>query len=146
MKTRILKFNNRLLSKILAMLGLGAAISESCALYGTPAEYGTPYATFKVMGKVTTVEEIPVQNIRVVLDYDTSFTDASGNYEVKTINFPTNQTFSLHFKDVDNEQNGEFTDLDTTAEFKNPQFTGGDGDWYDGETEIELNVKLKSAK
>ena len=146
MKIWILKLNNHVIAKVLTLLGLGTAIGESCAMYGTPAEYGTPFGTFKVMGKVTNVDEVPVKNIRVVLHLDTSYTDANGNYLVKTIDFPTDQSFTIQFADIDNQQNGEYLPLDTTAEFKNPQFTGNSGSWNSGETEIELNVKLKAKK
>ncbi len=146
MKTRYLKAYNKLISYLLALLGVSIACSNGCAMYGTPAEYGTPNATFKVLGKVTTEQSIAIPNIKVVLDYDTAFTDNQGNYLVETINFPTNQTFSIQFKDIDSTLNGEFQQLDTVVEFTDPQFTGGTGNWNKGETEKEFNVKLKPLK
>jgi len=146
MKTRYLKTYNKLISYLLALLGVSLACSNGCAMYGTPAEYGTPNATFKVLGKVTTEQDVAIPNIQVVLDYDTAFTDNLGNYQVQTVNFPDNQIFPVHFKDVDEVQNGEFQPLDTVVEFKDPQFTGGTGNWNAGETEKEFNIKLKPLK
>ena len=146
MKKRYLKIYNKLISYLLAFLGFSLASSNGCAMYGTPAEYGTPNATFKVLGKVTTDESAAIPNIRVVLSYDTAYTDNQGNYLVKTINFPTNQTFPIQFKDIDGAQNRQFQQLDTIVEFENPQFTGGSSSWNKGETEKELNIKLKASK
>jgi putative lipoprotein (rSAM/lipoprotein system) len=146
MKTKFLKVYNKLLYYIIALLGVGTSFTTSCAMYGTPVEYGVPNATFKVSGKVTTEQNIAIPNIRVVLPYDTAYTDNQGNYLVKTVTLPGNQSIPIQFKDIDNAQNGEFKNLDTIAKFVNPQFTGGDGHWNQGETEIELNIKLKPLK
>jgi putative lipoprotein (rSAM/lipoprotein system) len=146
MKTKLLKTYNRLISYALTILGVGLACSNGGCMYGSPMEYGAPNATFKVHGKVTSQADIPIPNIKVVFPYDTVFTDNQGNYLVKTVDFPTDQTIPIQFKDIDNTQNGEFKQLDTTAKFENPQFTGGDGHWNKGEIEIELNIKLKPLK
>ena len=146
MKTFLLKTYNKLISYLLALLGVGLACSNQGCMYGSPMEYGTPHATFKVTGKVTDQQNSGIQNIRVVFPYDTVFTDVQGKYSVKTVDFPTDQSIPIQFKDIDNAQNGEFKQLDTTAKFENPQFTGGDGHWYKGQTEIELNIKLKPLK
>lgn len=130
---------------LLSILGFGAACSLGSCEYGTIAEYGTPHATFKVKGSVTsetTTDNLP--NIRVVMGEDTSYTDGSGNYLVQNIEFPKDQVFLVEFNDVDGEANGAYEPLDTIVEFVNPEFTGGgQSGWDQGETEKEINVKLK---
>jgi putative lipoprotein (rSAM/lipoprotein system) len=145
MKRALLKKYNTLLSFLLSVLGFGAACSLGSCEYGSPiVEYGTPHATFKVKGSVTSeVTSTNVPYIRVVMNSDTAFTDESGNYQVGSIEFPDDQTFLVEFKDVDGETNGDFEPLDTIVEFIDPEFSGGSGAWDGGETEKEINVKLK---
>jgi putative lipoprotein (rSAM/lipoprotein system) len=145
MKTSIFKRFNGFISFLLTILGFGAACSLSSCEYGTPAvEYGTPYATFKVNGSVKSeVTSNNIPNIRVVMGYDTTFTDESGNYQISNKNFPDDQTFLVEFKDIDGETNGEYQPLDTIVEFIDPEFSGGTDNWDSGETEKEVNVKLK---
>jgi len=145
MKRTLLKKYNTLLSFLLSILGFGAASSFSGCEYGSPMyEYGTPHATFRVNGNVkseVTSDNLPY--IRVVMGTDTAFTDELGNYLVKSIDFPKDQTFLVEFKDIDGTLNGEYQPLDTIVEFTDPEFTGGSGGWDWGETEKEINVKLK---
>ncbi len=145
MKTSIFKRFSGLISFLISILGFGAACSLSSCEYGTPAaEYGTPYATFKVNGNVKSeVTSINIPNIRVVMGYDTTFTDESGNYQILNTDFPDDQTFLIEFKDIDSEANGEYQPLDTIVEFIDPEFSEGTGGWDSGETEKEVNVKLK---
>ncbi len=144
-KAFLLKKSNSLISYLLTILGFGAVCTFNGCMYGDPiVEYGTPVATFKVNGNVkseTTSNVIP--NIRVVMGYDTTITDESGNYQISNEEFPANQTFLLKFKDIDGESNGEFQPLDTIVEFIDPEFSGGTGSWDNGEVEKEVNVKLK---
>ena len=142
LKTIVYKRFNALIGILLSLLGFGAVCSlNSCEPI---PEYGTPHATFKVIGSVkseATSNVLP--GIRVVMGYDTSFTDASGNYQVENRDFPDDQTFLVEFKDVDGETNGEYQPLDTIVEFIDPEFSGGSGGWDSGETEKEINVELK---
>lgn len=144
-ETSLFKKYNALISFLLSILGFGAACSLSSCEYGTPAvEYGTPYATFKVKGGVKSeVTSNSIPNIRVVMGYDTTYTDESGNYQVENTDFPDDQTFLVEFKDIDGVTNGKYQPLDTIVEFIDPEFSGGTGSWDSGETEKEVNVKLK---
>lgn len=140
MKTSIFKRFNGIISFLLSVFGFGAACS-SCSVR---IEYGTPYATFKVNGNVKSeVTNKNIPNIRVVMRYDTTYTDASGNFQLSNTDFPMDQTFKLEFKDIDGETNGEYQPLDTIVEFIDPQFSGGKGSWDRGEIEKEVNIKLK---
>lgn len=133
-----------MISFLLSILGFSTACSLSSCEYGSPGmEYGTPYATFKVKGSVKSAETLkPIPAIRVVMRDDTTYTDASGNYQVEDMEFPKDQSIVIYFEDTDGKLNGEYQSLDTIAEFKDPKFTGGKGGWDNGETVKELDVKL----
>lgn len=143
-RTFLLKKTNSLISIFLSLLGFGAVCSlGGCEHFGA-MEYGTPHAIFKVKGTVkseATSEAIP--NIRVVMDYDTAYTDASGNYLVGVDRFPSDQTFHVQFTDIDGAANGEYDSLGVAVEFVDPEFTGGSGSWDNGEIEKVINVNLK---
>lgn len=147
LKTSLFRKSNAVIRLLLSVLGFGAVYSlNSCEDNGA-AEYGTPTATFKVMGTVKSEQTSnPVSNIRVVMGYDTTFTDESGNYQVSNVDFPDDQTFLLEFKDIDGETNGAYQPLDTMVEFTDPEFSGGSGAWDSGETEKEVNVNLKDTE
>ncbi len=144
-KAFLLKKSNSLISYLLTILGFGAVCTFNGCMYGDPVvEYGTPFATFKVKGSIKSeATSNVISNIRVVMGYDTTFTDEAGNYKISNEEFPENQTFLLEFKDIDGKSNGDYQSLDTIVEFIDPEFSGGTGSWDSGETEKEVNVKLK---
>jgi len=134
-----LKTYNRIIALLLTFLG----VTVSCA----KAEYGTPSANFIVNGNIkSSVTNQPIQNVRVVMENDSTYTDATGHYQVGESRFPVSQTFTIKIKDLDGSLNGEFNNFDTLVEFKDPQFINGDGHWYDGETTKVLNIKLTPKK
>jgi putative lipoprotein (rSAM/lipoprotein system) len=142
MSSKYLHFVNALISGCLTLLGF------SCNLVNPRVEYGTPNAKFIVNGTVTSAEsEEAIKKIRVIMKNDTVVTDNEGNYTMTDKGaFPTNQTYTLQFQDLDNELNGHFDDKDTTIEFKNPEFSHGDGHWYEGETTMEFDIRLTPKK
>jgi len=129
----------------LSILGFGAACGFSACEYGAGyVEYGTPHAMFKVKGSVKSeATSDNISGIRVIMRVDTTFTDAQGNYEVGASDYPGDQAFLVEFKDTDGGSNGEYQPLDTIVEFTDPAFTGGEGAWYGGMTEKEIDVELK---
>ncbi len=140
LKKLLISRYNRIIAILLSLLGFTTACEDKYS----PAEYGTPFATFIVNGNVkdeTTNDNI--SNIRVVLNTDTTFTDESGNFQLTYDDFPEDKTYIVEFKDTDGSENGEYDPLDSTIEFVDPEYSGGSG-WYSGETEQELNVTLKS--
>lgn len=149
-KKSFIKHSNAFIGYLLAILGFGSISLTGCDSPVDPdpvAEYGVPYAIFKVKGKVTS-ETVGIPNIKVKMGsnsffYDSTYTDANGNYEISQGAFPSNQAFDLSFEDIDSTQNGSFQPLDTIVEFVDPKFTGGSGNWDDGETETTFNVELK---
>jgi putative lipoprotein (rSAM/lipoprotein system) len=138
MKGKINKLYGFIISKLLAVLGF----ATSC---GPPvAEYGTPYANYKVSGQVTSANtEMPIGQIEVEMFGETSVTNAKGNYQIIVSDFPGEPVYDVFFKDVDGAEQGEYQDLDTLVDFNKPIFRNGDGDWYEGEASRTLNVELE---
>lgn len=145
LKILLLKKCNALISILLSILGFGAVCGLNSCEYGNPVvEYGAPYATFIVKGNVKsekTSADLP--NIKIVMGYDSTYTNENGDYQLENLEYPDDQTFLLKFKDIDGTINGEYQSLDTLVQFINPEFSGGSGTWNKGETEKELKVKLK---
>lgn len=137
---KCIKFYNTILGAIMVLLGF-----TNCSKIIDPKdEYGTPSATYKVLGQVTDKSSNrALPNIRVVMMYDSTLTDSEGNYEVVGGGFPGDQTFLVQFKDIDGVENGgTMQQVDTLLVFVDPEYTGGDGSWYQGEASIEFNIKL----
>ncbi|PKP48638.1 MAG: hypothetical protein CVT94_07650 [Bacteroidetes bacterium HGW-Bacteroidetes-11] len=136
-RIKFLKTYNVLIAGLLAILGFASACDSK-------DEYGTPSAKFIIKGNVKSIENNqPIENISVIIQGDTSYTDADGAYQVvDKWGFPDDQTYNIRFQDTDGELNGTYKELDTIVEFKNPKFTGGDGNWYSGETSKDFDVKL----
>lgn len=142
-KIKILTSFNAIIALLLAVLGF----NTSCDNLGR-VEYGTPSARFIVSGKVKSAEtNLPAQNIRVIMNRDTVYTNAMGEYEVTDKHaFPQDQTYNIKFRDIRNEPLKQYSDLDTLVVFKDPKFTSGGIGWYAGETKKDLDVKLKPKK
>lgn len=151
MKRKLLHSVNSLIVLMISLLGF----TTSCEV---EAEYGTPHADFIVFGKiVSATDNKPIPEIIVEMRYlpekveDTSqstlmgtgFSYYPGDYTVSAQMNPDDQTFRLRFIDTDGPLNGEYETLDTTVVFKDPKFVMGDGSWYSGYTEKELDIKLK---
>ena len=136
---------NKLLIFVIALIGFTTSCSKKLM-------YGTPEAKFIFKFSVKSEKDnSPIKNIHVMVG-DTIFyknkndlynTDSMGNYVFNIYGNPGNRKFRVYFRDIDSTQNGQFQNMDTIIEFKNPKFTGGDGSWYAGQTEMEINVKLK---
>jgi putative lipoprotein (rSAM/lipoprotein system) len=146
MKCKILTNYNYVIAFLLSLLGVGGACTMGGCEYGSPAEeYGTPTATFKVTGTVASESNVKIPNIRVVMQFDTAYTDAQGKYNVEVMEFPTDQSFLVKYEDADGTANGSFQSKDSTVVFQNPHFVNGDGHWNQGETSKVVDVKLKSS-
>ena len=145
MKRKLLEKHNKFIVFLLSIIGIGGACTFGGCEYGIGAAmYGTPTATFKVNGKVTSSENTKIKGIRVIMRNATTHTDAEGKFQVQTDDFPDDNDFNIEFDDTDGELNGAFQSLDTIVSFVNPEFINPDGAWYSGETSKELNIKLNS--
>lgn len=137
------------------MLGFSFACKKEPVLL-----YGTPHADFIISGEVksaTDGQAIPEIIVEVRKEYneetglvrvliETGFSEDNGKYSVKIGDDPDDQTYQLRFADTDGALNGEFESLDTTVIFRDPKFTNGDGSWFRGVAEQEINIKLKPKK
>lgn len=142
---------NSIIGLLLSILGFVAASCDTLDEYGTPAaEYGAPYATYKVSGTVSDETSEPISGIEVVLagEYDgisdTAYTDDEGAYEL-SIESTSSDEIPLSFNDVDGVDNGYFEDVDTVANFSDVEFTGGES-WYKGEGEVVFDIELKETE
>ena len=136
--------------------------STSCKDENQERMYGTPNASFIVKGKIESVStNNPIPDIIVEMRIlregadgpstpkltRTGYSDTNGNYNLTDGgSSPIDKTYQFKFTDTDGALNGEYETLDTTIVFKDPVFTGGDGQWYVGAVEQELNIKLKPKK
>ena len=157
-KFKFLKSTDYLIVLLISILGF----SSSCKKEEVRYEYGSPHASFIVRGKIESVVNntlIPdiIVEMRMVKEINgglsdirltgTGFSDTNGNYSLSDGGTsPEDRTYQIKFTDTDGALNGEYETLDTTVVFKDPVFTNGDGSWYRGSTEKELNIKLKPKK
>ena len=142
---KFLKSTNSLIVLLISILGFSSSGKES------GQEYGTPHATFIIFGKIesaTTKTEISdiIVEVRETKLVATGYSRSSRGYDVAVEDFPSNHTYKIKFTDTDGVLNGEYETLDTTVVFNDPKFTDGDGSWFAGYTEQELNIKLKPKK
>lgn len=139
-KIKIIKFYNVIIAGMLSILGF----TTSC---DPVVEYGTPYANFIVKGKITSFEtDKPIENIQVTMGGVPKLTNSNGEFEIVNSGSLLDTTFNLNIRDIDGENNLLFFDKDTVAQFKNPIFSGGDDNWYVGDTKINIDIKLKPKK
>ena len=154
----ISKVYTKVLAALLAWLGFSGTV-VSCngnGVFGSPSpEYGVPSATFKVRGVVVSdTDSTPIQGIRAVLSEKSSyeseenfyeiggavFSNNSGNFNVAGASFPRKEILYVKLTDVDGDENGLFADKVVEADFRNVTFTGGSGNWYEGQAEINLGT------
>ena len=150
MKIKYLKLKNWLLVSLGGLLGLPVG----CTL---PMEYGCPEATYRVKGIVTDEQGNPVAGIGVMksgyydddlhraIEYYKDTTGVDGMFEVSTIDSPNIDNLKVAFFDIDGEQNGSYRDTVVSVSFVGAQFTGGDGNWYEGQATQTVNVTLQRA-
>lgn len=129
---------NLLIATLLTLLGY-----SSCEIGGR-AMYGTPSAKYIVKGKVSSAKTgTGIENIQVIMRYDTTLTDQNGDYLVSQYDFPIDNTvFDVSVSDPDSTLHGSYQSKDTTVTFLHPVFKGGDGEWYSGEASEDLNIQL----
>lgn len=161
MKQRINNWAKLLYGFLMTILGF-----SGCDHFeNTMAEYGQPYAEFKLVGEVKSEEGKPIKGIRVivrpfvehtsqeVLDWhrDTLYTDADGKFSKESLKhtWPNEMKGStIIFEDIDGPENGgEFVSKTLNdKEFTVEQVKKGSGIWYDGDFLVTANATLSPKK
>ena len=99
----------------------------------------TPMARFIVTGNVSSLSGDPLNDILVIMQGDTTYTDVFGDYSVSHIAPPVTRSYQVRFSDVD----GFYMVVDTTVTFTDPQFENENGGWFVGEASLEVDITLK---
>lgn len=132
----------KLCASMLSLLGI-----SSCDLI-MRCEYGTPNADYQIKGKVTDMENNPIEGILVnndsIFQTEETYTKADGTFEISFKAFPPSDDskIDLTFTDVDGAENGEFADK--TESISVTKTEEGSGSWYEGLfTANDVTVKME---
>lgn len=140
MKIRYLKLKNWLYITLAGLLG----VNLSCTEDPMACEYGTPEATYRILGQVTDEEGMPIEGIQVEMYYGSKdTTDGNGAYYVSRRVIPPYDTMTVECCDIDGTVNGLYADTSVVVSFREAPYIGGDGDWYSGTATVVKNVELR---
>lgn len=150
-----LAISNKILAGLLALLGFS---NTSCSPVD---EYGSPYATYEIKGKVVNEKGAAIPDIQVIIPApdpdneedqfvyrDTLLTNSTGefNKRLEVGSFGEDVTFKIATKDIDGEANGGlFEDTVTKVAFKKEDLKGKDGNWYYGNAKKDVTIIKKQA-
>lgn len=150
----LLKGSNWILAGLLFMLGFNVV---SC---GVEEEYGSPYAEFRVKGKVTDMNGTPIQGAGITLkstddnkklyplagDYEMvmpPLTKEDGSYDITFQSFPEH-SLRIIAEDIDGLENGSFKTDSIDVEVGDLK---GGKSWYMGKALVNApDIKLKEEK
>ena len=160
-----LKLNNHYYSAMAVLLPLlGFQSCDDVFNFNQKCEYGCPTADYKFKGDVTTEDATPVKGIKVVViqkydskayRIDSTLTNEQGKYLISrkksaiwNLDYDIDIRYDnlyITFEDIDGKDNGGSFTSDTlkNSSLKVTKIKDGDGNWYNGEFEIEGNIKLK---
>ncbi len=132
-------------SKLLTLLLLFLGFTQ-CTNSDPMDEYGTPSATYKVIGKVVDAEaqEKGIEGIQVEMLLENeeercvSLTNKTGEFILENKSFPNNK-YRIKFLDIDGETNGSFTEKEMDIEFTKDDYKDGDS-WYKGHAEKDMGT------
>ena len=141
MKKQLLKKANTLLAPILALFGIATSCDDGSGNGDDICLYGVPTAEYiEITGTVQNEAQNPIENIQVVMDWDTTYTAADGSFVLRREgDFPV-RTVTLQFNDTDEATSGNYQS--DTAEVQ-ITYTGGDGSWNAGIGRGIVNKTLK---
>lgn len=135
------------------LLGVSCNIGDwgVTPVYGV-AEYGMPYASYRVMGTVRARGSLePLPGIKLTISdtatvssrtLDSAFTDTLGRYVLAYSDDPWAGVWRVTARDVDGAANGAFLAKDTTARIPQGELTGGGGSWDAGHGEDTVDIEL----
>ncbi len=138
---------NRLITRLLALLGFVAV--TGCER----VEYGSPHAEFELKGKVVDAVGEPVKDIAVKIvaganaEYELMLgrgtTDDDGDYIISSGAIYGRAAVVVVAEDVDGDENGgNFVTKTQVVEVKRSDFIGGDGNWNLGKATKTLDFTL----
>lgn len=126
---------------LLCLIGFGSSVACSPGMVAD--EYGSPYASFEVKGKVTDQQGNPIPGIQVTCDamyIQPVYTESDGSYALHGDGFPR-EKIQVSFEDVDGEENGGLFAARTVS-VETVHVKEGDGNWDFGVYEAEANAEL----
>lgn len=148
-----LSVSNKILAGVLTLLGFSIT---SC---GADDEYGSPYATYEIKGKVVSEEGNAIPNIQIIIPApdaiddgnmyihrDTILTDSSGDFQTQLSDsyFSVDYTIKIATKDIDGEANGGlFEEKTTEVAFNRDDLKGASGYWYLGHATKKVTITMK---
>lgn len=156
----LLKGTNWALAGLLSLLGFSC--SEVDSDNESAEEYGVPYATFEIKGKVQdqTGQSIPDIQIQIATGmknypgfistgkYDTIpeiiKTDSRGEFSTRFGNFPVNN-IKVIATDIDSTVNGSFQNKTGDIDIASGDFSGGKK-WDKGTASKEITITLDEKK
>lgn len=126
---------------LLCLIGFGSAVACSPGMVAD--EYGSPYASYEVKGKVTDQQGNPIPGIQVTCDamyIQPVYTESDGSYALNGDGFPR-EKIQVSFEDVDGEENGGLFAARSVS-VETVHVKEGDGNWDFGVYEAEVNAEL----
>jgi len=122
---------------------VGTLIGAGSCAYKAIAEYGMPYATYKVSGHVEDQNGDPIRGIEVVLG-DRAYSDANGAWSIESSGPSCHSSCTVQATDVDGADNGglyesktvDITLLQTDPGSESPE----DGTWEAHDVVIQLDL------
>jgi putative lipoprotein (rSAM/lipoprotein system) len=135
----------KFLTALLGVFGISACIGEGKELYGSP------HAEYKFLGTVQNTDGEKLSNIKVEIKAVYSnqpdgteliskiFTDTEGRYGILSSDRSYGQYFRIKCSDDSSVYLEDSTDFHVDLK-------GGDGDWFQGKAEKEVNFTLKKRK
>lgn len=131
----------RISAWLLCLIGFGSSVACSPGMVAD--EYGSPYASFEVKGKVTDQQGNPIPGIQVTCDamyIQPVYTESDGSYALDGDGFPR-EKIQVSFEDVDGEENGGLFAARSVS-VETVHVKDGDGNWDFGVYEAEANAAL----
>ena len=131
----------RISAWLLCLIGFGSSVACSPGMVAD--EYGSPYASFEVKGKVTDQHGEPIPGIQVTCDamyIQPVYTESDGSYALHGDGFPR-EKIQVSFEDIDGEENGGLFAARSVS-VETVHVKDGDGNWDFGVYEAEANAEL----
>lgn len=131
----------RISAWLLCLIGFGSSVA--CSTGMVTEEYGSPYASYEVKGKVTDQQGEPIPGIQVACDamyVEPVYTESDGSYALNGGGFPR-EKIQVSFEDVDGEENGGLFAARSVS-VETHQVQDGEGNWDFGVYEAEVNAEL----